>query len=87
MCEYCEKETEKYPNDKYGVICPQLAGKAIGEIIEKILLGKKLSEKEKSHFDAFAKVMQPTFLGVPVQNIPKGGIQDMVTTRFGKVKN
>lgn len=30
MCEYCEKEKEKYPDDKYGVICPREAGRSMG---------------------------------------------------------
>ncbi len=83
MCEYCEKEKKKYPDEKYGPICPRKAGKDIGKIIHKILEGEELSEKEKSHFDAFDKVMTSTFLGVPIKLIPKGGVDDMITTRFG----
>ncbi len=84
MCEYCEKEKEKYPNDKYGPICPREAGRSTGRIINKVLSGEELTELEKKLFDAFDKLAQPTFYGVPLQNIPKGGIDDMITTRFGK---
>ena len=84
MCEYCEKQRRKYPNDKYGVICPQKAGRYTRQVIAKVLKGKELSEKEKGLFNSFVRLAHPTWYGIPLQNIPKGGLDSMITTKFGK---
>ena len=66
MCEYCEKQRKKYPDDKYGIICPELAGETIGRIINKTLLGEQLSKNQSRLSGAFIKLARPTFCGVPL---------------------
>ena len=85
MCQYCENEKKKYPDEKYEPICPRKAGLFTGRVIKKVLLGEDLTGNESALFDAFCKLANPTFYNVPLTEIKSmGGI---ITTRFGKPDN
>lgn len=75
MCEYCENEKKKNPNDKYGVLCPKKAGRFMGNVINKVILGEQLTDDEEELFRVFSKPGESSFMGIPLKEIyEKGGI-------------
>lgn len=78
MCEYCKENNE--PDDY--VFCPKRVGQITGDIINKKLAGVPLTVNQQKLLGAFCNLSDGTFHGVSLQNIPSGGIKDMITNNF-----